>query len=91
MSVGVINVILDALAACVRTMFQVGLGLVQWNLDAAKARRRERERRRAGSAVARAVIPGIAVVGVVLFVTLWACDHFRHLPSASAEIAPIAS
>jgi hypothetical protein len=37
---------LDALAACVRTMFQVGLGLMQWNLDAAKALRRERERRR---------------------------------------------
>lgn len=41
----VINAILDALAASVRTMVEVGLGLVQWNLDAAKARRRERERR----------------------------------------------
>jgi hypothetical protein len=41
-----INAILDALAACARTMFEIGLGLVQGNLDAAKARRRERERRR---------------------------------------------
>jgi hypothetical protein len=34
MSVRVISAILDALVACVRTMFEVGLGLVQWNLDA---------------------------------------------------------
>jgi hypothetical protein len=47
MSVRGISAILDALAACVRTMFEVGLGLVQWNLDAAKAHKRERERRRA--------------------------------------------
>jgi hypothetical protein len=46
MSVRVISAILDALAACVRTMFEVGLCLVQWNLDAATARRREREPRR---------------------------------------------
>ena len=46
MSVRVISAILDALAACARTMFEVGLGLVQSNLDAAKARRREREQRR---------------------------------------------
>ena len=64
MSVRVINAILDGLAACARTMFQVGLGLVQWNLDAAKGRRRERERQhqevRGSSATAAALVGGSA-------------------------------
>lgn len=41
-----INAVLDALAACARIVFEAGAGLVQWNLDAAKARREQRERRR---------------------------------------------
>jgi len=56
--VRVISAILDGLVACARTMFEVGLGLVQWNLDAAKARRRERERRRQEGARNRRVRVG---------------------------------
>jgi hypothetical protein len=45
MSMRIIGAILDAFAARADDV-EVGLGLVQWNLDAAKARRRARERRR---------------------------------------------
>jgi hypothetical protein len=31
---------------CARTVFEVAFGIVQWNLDGAKVRRQERERRR---------------------------------------------
>lgn len=41
-----ITAVLDALAAYVRVMFEVGLSLARQNLDSARQRRRERERQR---------------------------------------------
>jgi hypothetical protein len=45
MSVRVLSAILDALAACARIVFEVGLALPQWVLERAKEARREREAR----------------------------------------------
>lgn len=45
MSVRVMSAILDALAACARIVFEVGLALPQWVLERAKEARREREAR----------------------------------------------